>query len=124
MQSQHEIGELGRAINGMAGRLKSVHGDLEAGHADQPGLVGERRAGVAPEIAEQVAEVAEESPILAGRLGLELLDPVPGPLELHVLDDGQHGGQEEADREEGDGDGGPAPRWPVQVHLRKGGARR
>jgi class 3 adenylate cyclase len=30
MQSQHEIGELGRAINGMAGRLKSVHGDLEA----------------------------------------------------------------------------------------------
>jgi class 3 adenylate cyclase/HAMP domain-containing protein len=30
MQSQHEIGELGRAINNMAGRLKSAHEDLEA----------------------------------------------------------------------------------------------
>jgi len=29
MQSQHEIGELGRAINGMAGRLKSAHDELE-----------------------------------------------------------------------------------------------
>jgi class 3 adenylate cyclase len=34
MQSQHEIGELGRAINGMAGRLKSVHDDLEARNAE------------------------------------------------------------------------------------------
>ena len=34
MESQHEIGELGRAINGMAGRLKSVHDDLEARNAE------------------------------------------------------------------------------------------
>jgi class 3 adenylate cyclase/HAMP domain-containing protein len=33
-QSQHEIGELGRAINDMASRLKSVHGDLEARNAE------------------------------------------------------------------------------------------
>ena len=34
MQSQHEIGELGRAINGMAGRLKSAHDDLETRNAE------------------------------------------------------------------------------------------
>lgn len=34
MQSHHEIGELGRAINDMAVRLKSVHGDLEARNAE------------------------------------------------------------------------------------------
>jgi class 3 adenylate cyclase/HAMP domain-containing protein len=39
MQSQHEIGELGRAINGMAGRLKSVHGDLEARNTELAGAL-------------------------------------------------------------------------------------
>lgn len=39
MQSQHEIGELGRAINGMAGRLKSVHGDLETRNTELAGAL-------------------------------------------------------------------------------------
>jgi class 3 adenylate cyclase/HAMP domain-containing protein len=39
MQSQHEIGDLGRAINDMAGRLQSAHENLETRNAELAGAL-------------------------------------------------------------------------------------